>query len=382
MASTVRAARDARPLEADLANPEQSAETLPLAPRLVEPPTPVAVPSPALEEESRAPLAESVAVGRLTRSDYGHCESFLEGTAVMAGTASVNDSPTVPSGSADLIHHPRHWLLARDPCSAEKSSPRAPRRAKTEVVVGTSRSEGTRPPDGVPVPVPVLIKLSLIDPLRTRCVEGQRVCAKMFREVLRLPAALDLLRDAWLRVDSAAPLSMFREKVRLGMRKARVFPFYLVRLNAADFCPQLFDRLTFASRSDRAKASALTTELWASTEMSSLLRTSAILSMNDASYSHLASNRGFGAGQALGASTMGLTLTSVESADESPAQSAPLDLSVFSLGLRKSPSATRGEPDVPPPLCALPVKGASEGRLIVDTASFSKIQVRPAERVC
>ena len=91
--------------------------------------------------------------------------------------------------------------------------------------MGTSRGDGTHPPDGVPVPVPVLIKLSLIDPLRTRCVDGQRVCAKMFREVLRLPAALDLLRDAWLRVDSAAPLSMFREKVRLAMRNARVFLF-------------------------------------------------------------------------------------------------------------------------------------------------------------
>ena len=72
--------------------------------------------------------------------------------------------------------------------------------------MGTSRGDGTHPPDGVPVPVPVLIKLSLIDPLRTRCVDGQRVCAKMFREVLRLPAALDLLRgkgdilafQAWL----------------------------------------------------------------------------------------------------------------------------------------------------------------------------------------
>ena len=83
------------------------------------------------------------------------------------------------------------------------------------------------------------------------------------------------------------------------------------------------------------------------------------------------------AGQALGSNTMGLMFTSVESADERTAQSAPLDLSVFSLGLRKSPpAASRGESDVAAPLCALAAKGTTEGRLLVDTASFSKIQVR------
>ena len=120
----------------------------------------------------------------------------------------------------------------------------------------------------------------------------------------------------------------------------------------------------------------MTAELWTSTEMSSLLRASAMSSMNDASYAYSASSRGITAGRALGSNTMGLMFTSVESADESTAQSAPLDLSVFSLGLRKSPPASRGESDVAAPLCALAAKGTTEGRLLVDTASFSKIQVR------
>ena len=157
--------------------------------------------------------AESV--GPPSAPQSARCESFLEGTAVMAGTSFLLNPPIVPPGPTDLNHRGRHLLLARDPCIDEWPKPCTPRRNTVRHGEASRLSaKRSQTADDMPVPVPILIELALIEPLRAHCIAGQRECAAMFHDALRLPAALDMLRDTWLRVDSAAPLARFREEVK------------------------------------------------------------------------------------------------------------------------------------------------------------------------
>lgn len=165
---------------------------------------------------------------------FENCESFMDGTATMA------------SGPLSVWQERRtHALLA-----AESEREREQGGGNHHRHRNHDRESRKPRAESMALPVQLIVSAALLGPLCSRCIAGRNACATMFREQLRLPQALDVLRDVWLRIDSAAPLTRFREN--------------------------LFNHLTSAARTnDAAGTGGTAAELWNPMALSSLLRASA-----------------------------------------------------------------------------------------------------------